>query len=543
MNFSSDGAAPQPQRLNPVTEKNAAYPLATPSAWMDHEKFGANFSRVSAGWQSVYAPDAAVNISKAMGSRVSAVEEMPEPGRLFVVGDIGYIGKSPSQTSENLPRTIKKIKDSLALIGELSIESTGGSLAGDFVRIRQTVKGVPIYGAHFAVHLNFDRMAYAIVGTPAPENLEIPDLTTKLTSEEAIEIVATDLGKTTEYLTCKAEEILLPVDEELRRCYLVRIIAREPLGDWRGFVGLDGKILGLFNIASGASGLGSGYKVDPLRSRSVESLKLTDLLDPPIELTGLRSEVWGQNQSRASSQNGQFIFTPDQSEFDEPQAYYFLQRCWETINSLTKGRPAEPLLNEKKFRPIRASVHVQDAANNAYYVPDNGELYFGDTTDDPPRYSSRALDIVLHEFGHAISDSMCELGRAKPHDSSRAMSEGFSDYFAATVLNDPVFGEYFAQGHSRTCANQMKFPGSFAGDEHEIGTIWAGFLWDLRQEAGQEVTDAITLQSLSYLGPWRTIRQGVDALLQADRMLFPSADLNTGRHEDLIHATFKNRRR
>ncbi len=538
MNASPDGAAPQEAKVKSLLEGNAAYPLALPNAWMEHEKFCANFSRVAAGWQNVESAEAAANISKAMGSPMTAVENLPEPGRLFVAGDIGHIGTS--EASGNLQETIHKIGDGLGLIGAFSVESTNASLAGNVVRVQQTIEGLPIYGAQFAVHVDHKGMAYAIAGTPAPKDLDIPELSKKLGLKEAIDVVASTLGKSVDDLAYyRAEELFLPVECELHRCYFVRAISRRPLGDWRGFVGLDGEILGLFNIASGASGKASGYRVDPLRSPSVEDLELIGLINPPIALTGPRTEIWGPDQSRVSSPNGHFLYEPRQSEFDEPQIYYFLQVCWDAINRLAQASP-QSLMNETRFKPIKANVHVQDAQNNAYYAPDNGELYFGDTTDDIPRCSSRCLDLVLHEFGHAVSDSMCELGRAKLHDSSRAMSEGFSDYFAATVMNDPAIGEYFAPGRSRSCANQAKFPRSFAGDEHEIGTIWAGLLWDLRQQAGQ-AADAIALQSLSYLGPWRTIIQGVDALVQADRVLFPKGNEKTGEHEQLIRAAFKNR--
>jgi Zn-dependent metalloprotease len=518
-------------------------PLRSPSSWARFERFNTSFERIALGWQQLDAHEAAHEVSQALGSEVDAVEKTTEPGRLFIVGNIGYIGKSASERSEYLPATVKKIWDSLGLMGDFKIDQAKPSLAGNFVRISQDLNRLPIYGAQFAVHSNAEGLAYAMVGTPAPKGLKVRVRTRKIRPEEAAEVIAQVLETTTKELAYRPEEILLPVDEELQPCYLIRAIARRPFGDWQGFVDFDGNLLALFNIASAAIGQASGYKVNPHRSPAVQALQLTDLQEPPESLTGQKSEVWCGDQTRVSSQTGNFVFDPNQREFDEPQLYYFLQFCRNSANGFVEGKLAEQLMAHSKFNPMKASVHVQEAPNNAMYMPDNGQLYFGDSTDDA-RYSSRSLDLVLHEFGHAISDSICHLGRARPHDSSRAMSEGFSDYFAATVLNDPIIGEYFVPGDPRSCENQRKFPRSFVGEEHDVGNVWAGLLWDLRQEAGvgQAVADALMLQSLSFLGPWRTIPQGVEALVQSDRVLFPEHNHNKGRHEDVIQEVFKNRK-
>jgi Thermolysin metallopeptidase, catalytic domain len=509
-------------------------PTGNPTAWTTREKFNISFSRVASGWQKFEAQAAASEISKAMGSEISAFEESPEDGRLFIVGNMG--------TSKDIPETVEKIGHSLGFIGDFRIEPPNTALAGNYIPIQQTLKSFPIYGAQFTLHVNPEGLTYALVGTPAPKDLELRAPESRIRPEEAAEVVASNLGTTSKELTYRSDEILLPVEEELLPCYFIRAIARKPFGDWNGFVDLRGNLLALFNVASAASGNARGYEVNPRRDPNVVPLRLADLLDPPKALTGQRSEVWGDNYKRVSSKTGDFLFGPDEKEFDEPQLYYFLQRCWHGFNGLVQGRHAGPMLEKQLFNPMKATVHYQGAENNAFYMPDDGQLYFGDTTHSSPRYSSRSLDLVLHEFGHAISDSACKLGRARPHDSCRALSEGFSDYFAATVLNDPVIGDYFFD-EPRTCKNQAKFPGSFAGEEHQMGTIWAGLLWDLRQESkiGRTVADGLALQSLSYLGPWRTITQGLEALLQADRVLFPEDNQNVGKHEDAIQAAFRNR--
>jgi hypothetical protein len=127
------------------------------------------------------------------------------------------------------------------------------------------------------------------------------------------------------------------------------------------------------------------------------------------------------------------------------------------------------------------------------------------------------------------------------------MSDGYSDYFAATLLDNPIIGDYFentAEGF-RNCATDKRFPAGFAGEEHAVGEVWAAFLWSLRNDAavGPGVADALALQSLYFLGPWRTIIQGLEAVLLADRRLFQVDEFGAvGRHEQAIQDAFAARR-
>jgi hypothetical protein len=97
----------------------------------------------------------------------------------------------------------------------------------------------------------------------------------------------------------------------------------------------------------------------------------------------------------------------------------------------------------------------------------------------------------------------------------------------------------------RRSDNNRKFPSGYAGEEHDVGEVWAGFLWSLRQDSGigRGMADALALESLYYLGPWRTIVQGMEAVIEADRRLFPAdATSRTGRHEAAIRQHFQDRK-
>ena len=533
---NSTGA--QQSKISPVPGQGVSVAHTGISPWTSYERFNVSFERVASGWAGVDPHRAASSIHRSLGFKLNPVDEKPTPGRLFMAGEMGYVKAGA------VDDTLNALSKGLDLAGTLRPRLPAKSLAGSYVSADQIVDGMPIFGAQLTLHLNLKGEAYAVVGTPAPVGLKIRRPSKRIEPEAAAGIVAGALGTKLEGLTYTAQPVLLPVEEELWACWRVEAATWKPLGVWYGFVGEDGGLLALYNVASSATATAKCFKVNPFRG-PLEPLQLTNLDSPPVSLTGTTSQVWGTNRSRVSSNDGSFFYEPNSEEFDQPQLYYFLQFCRSSVDSIAAGRMVGFVSKNQKFNPMKGTVHVSDAANNAYYWPSTGELFFGDVEGDPARYSSRSLDIVLHEFGHAVSDSICELGRASSNNQSRAMSEGYSDYFSATVLDNPVIGDYFDGDPKggRRCDNANKFPRGFAGEEHDVGSVWAGFLWDLRNTptVGKEVTDSIMLESLTYLGPWRTILQGVDALLQADRDLFADANTGTGKHEEAIREAFTRR--
>ena len=71
------------------------------------------------------------------------------------------------------------------------------------------------------------------------------------------------------------------------------------------------------------------------------------------------------------------------------------------------------------------------------------------------------------------------------------MHEGFSDYFAATIRNDPKIGNGFrGPGTSiRDIEIDRVWPDDLVGESHADGLIIACALWDLRKRVGREVAD------------------------------------------------------
>ncbi len=99
--------------------------------------------------------------------------------------------------------------------------------------------------------------------------------------------------------------------------------------------------------------------------------------------------------------------------------------------------------------------------------------------------TARLADVVYHEFGHSLHAHaiISGAGAFDPH-----VSEGVSDYLAATFTDDPGMGRGFFQGnatplrHIDPSTMEYRYPDHMDEDPHVSGLIIAGALWDLRKE-------------------------------------------------------------
>jgi hypothetical protein len=100
-------------------------------------------------------------------------------------------------------------------------------------------------------------------------------------------------------------------------------------------------------------------------------------------------------------------------------------------------------------------------------------------------------DVVAHELTHAAMASATEMGLlaldgAGLDVSMWAMHEGFADYFAAALVDDPEIAEYvggafLGEGKPlRSLRNVRRCPADLVGEEHEDALIFSGALWEIR---------------------------------------------------------------
>jgi uncharacterized protein (TIGR03382 family) len=145
---------------------------------------------------------------------------------------------------------------------------------------------------------------------------------------------------------------------------------------------------------------------------------------------------------------------------------------------------------------ITATVNIFDECNA---MSDGDSLYFFQSSETCEN-TGRMSDVIYHEFGHSVHNNSIIPGVGS---FEGALSEGISDYLAATIVNDSGMGRgfFYTEDPLRELdpeGSEWTWPQD-NGELHDAGRIIGGTLWDLRKlliakygvEQGVRRTDTI----------------------------------------------------
>lgn len=150
---------------------------------------------------------------------------------------------------------------------------------------------------------------------------------------------------------------------------------------------------------------------------------------------------------------------------------------------------------------LQATVNINDVCN-AFSDGDSINFFVANGMCEN---TGRLADVVYHEFGHSFHNHATLQGSGM---FEGALSEGVSDYLAATITGDHGMGRGFFHSDEPLrdidpANGEHVYPEDVTGAVHEDGLIIAGTLWDLRKtlvtKLGQDVGVAHTDQ-LFYMG-------------------------------------------
>jgi extracellular elastinolytic metalloproteinase len=192
---------------------------------------------------------------------------------------------------------------------------------------------------------------------------------------------------------------------------------------------------------------------------------------------------------------------------------------------------------------VRAEAQDGSGTNNANFgTPPDGQrprmqmfiFTRGTTALGDDRGSGQDGDVVLHEYGHGVSNRLVG-GPANTSclggTQAGAMGEGWSDYWAATFYNNGVVGEFvtnnLTRGIRRAAYTVPSDPvhDSYADlgvggfEVHRDGEVWAAALWDLRQTLGAAIADRLVLQGMKFTPCSPSFLNARDGILMADQNL------------------------
>jgi hypothetical protein len=340
----------------------------------------------------------------------------------------------------------------------------------------------------------------------------------------------------------RLETVLFPLDGTAVWAYLGRGIYRDEdtAADLRIIVKADDLQLLVSRDAAVSAQLGEAHVFDsnPARDPNTRVVRLPDLTG--AELRSEMIDVGPSNGGRPLRELRDWRVAVNDAEFDDVSAYYHLSRAANWFASLI----GPGLFTKAPFRPLTVITGVR-AARGAVgrFFSTKGLIEFGD--GDTP--GARSADICIHEFTHAVvyaAHGIDELSTVQ----ARGLSEGYADYAQASLLDNPLFGDWVAgPKYQRDCSSAaLRFPADLVhapNDDftiYKIGSAWAAVLWEIRQEIGADVADVLAFDSIFYLDGISSVASAHTALLECDARLFP-ADDRTGRHTEVIENAFSRR--
>lgn len=407
---------------------------------------------------------------------------------------------------------------------------------------QQTIRGAPVVGAVYQTHQG-PGGTVSMSGRPVGDLPSWDPGTRPAVDERAVRAAMRAHLSLPKSTRIAIEPVVFPLEGRGIWAYKGECLLSRRIADLRIFVTADDLALLLsYDVtaarAPGAVGEGSAYRVSPSRSTDPMGVVLHDLAaDPGGLLAGSHLVVRPTRGDPVNGQLGDYRAASDAETFNQVSAYYHCARALRWFAALC----GEELLGGPPFTPLRVLTDdVRVGAQVAIYVPSAGEIRIHHAR----RNAARSADILVHEVTHAVADRIARLGRSQGAES-RALGEGFADYVAATVDDDPRFGDYVRNQPTgaRNCSDPaLRFPADLSGpgEPYTSGAVWAAVLWDLRAAVGTSVCDTLVVNSLSHLALNVTFGQAVAALHEVDRILFADAT-GTGRHAAEIDRAYKGR--
>ncbi|MCB0856080.1 MAG: hypothetical protein KDD63_27850, partial [Bacteroidetes bacterium] len=231
----------------------------------------------------------------------------------------------------------------------------------------------------------------------------------------------------------------------------------------------------------------------------------------------------------ATSTDGDFFFTRDQSGFEDVMAYYHIDSMQRYVQKLG-------FINLQNG-PMQVDPHGKSDLDQSVFIGNGGNSYilFGDGGVD----DAEDADVLVHEYAHALSYD------AAPETNSgterRGLDEGIGDYSSAIYSfdSDSVYGWdkiFNWDGHNefwsgRKAISHIQYPPS-STSIYTYGEIWASALMEIRQELGKEVADRLAIQEMYGNFAQMTLTDAAMLYLDAEMALYG------GIHSEMISFTF-----
>ncbi len=244
------------------------------------------------------------------------------------------------------------------------------------------------------------------------------------------------------------------------------------------------------------SRLGSEYDVTPAwvfpkgpKYGDLQQVYLTNLTKGD-ELISKLLKVTSADNTKIRVSGEPLQFTTSDHRFDQLQSFYLSQK---TLDWFAKIFSVE----YPSMLDLQINVGAPEKTNTAFYYQGHVRLGMGDDII----YSKIPWDpsIVTHESAHFIIDLLAHL----PFEGQGgSLNEAFADYFAASILDNPLLGEasYLPAPFKRRIDLKKKFS-EMTGGLYADSLIVSSLLWELNKKLGSEKGWMLAFKTLQNLNP------------------------------------------
>ena len=305
-------------------------------------------------------------------------------------------------------------------------------------RAKLFVDGIPVYGTNLIVHTDNMGNVYSINGQ-ADDTMktDIWSKKIKISAKEAIKASEDFLG----VMADKINYVSKPTSETYLYNYkgdwqVVQIVTLQfgglKPGYWRIFVNAEtGNVIDSFNSIDYSAATGTGVGVNgQTRNLNLDysnsKYSLTDLTK------GATIYTYTMNNSTNDANLPGTLVTDTDTNFNSVvqgaavDAHYNLGLVYDYYkNNFNRNS------YDNAGAALKSAVHYGSSYNNAYW--DGVEMVYGDGDGTTFKALSAALDVVGHEYTHAVTEKTANL---EYRSQSGALNESMSDIFGYLIEGD-----------------------------------------------------------------------------------------------------------
>lgn len=275
---------------------------------------------------------------------------------------------------------------------------------------------------------------------------------------------------------------------------------------------------GLLTDNNDASGLVINNEMVWVNFKATYRQGLFHLESPALKIV----EFDAPNVPPVTSNVPYFIYTRNQSGFEDVNCFYHINNFKNTIDSVNHNLPG--------FQ-VEADVHALSGSDQSFYSPNIKKLAFGEGGVD----DAEDADVIVHEYGHAVVDGAV-VGITSVPVERAMLEEAICDYFAVAYSRlyssnqaDRVFNW---DGHNEFWGGRMASSSkdyqleNFKNSIYAHTDLMASCLSEIENNIGYYATMDILLESLFRLHTNSTYVDFANSMVQVDQLLNGGANYN-----------------